>query len=343
MWGGLKRMRSRLGTLVYLVIVVAFTWGLAWTVTASPCQADPRVFTPEDFSGGPTPSAQPRGAKADWARFPLEVRLDKKQYRIGDLMGITITAAQDCYITVYYVSARGQTAVICPSPFSPNHRLWAGRPFVLLDSQGRKMEQTGPAGTEHLQVIASEEPLDLATLHGLKPPPGGVPTSPPPAQAAGKKPASTASHPASARPSPAPTTLSGAKPANRPTPSRPSASPSSGAKPASRPSPAQVSGGDPTVPKPATRPTPARPSTAVAHASTGGAKVGQRPQWNTPPAGHTTVEVSNPNEFVDDVARAIRSRVASRTAELKNGLQPRGGASKAGCYGFASVRYTVTR
>lgn len=106
-----------------------------------------------------------------WAQFNLTISCDKKEYKIGELTDVTITSDRDAYVIVYYVNAQGKTAIVCPSPFCSNNKVRANDAWSLVDNKGRKFRQAGPEGTETLQVVATEQPIDLASLPGLKLPP----------------------------------------------------------------------------------------------------------------------------------------------------------------------------
>ncbi|MBM3463674.1 MAG: DUF4384 domain-containing protein [Armatimonadetes bacterium] len=144
-----------------------------------------KVFTKGAFTKNLTkdlaPQEDPIAEDAPkWAEFDLTVSSNKKSYAIGEAMDITITAERDCYIIVYYVNSQGKTAVVCPSAFSKNNRVEAGHAFPLVDNKGRQLRQAGPEGNETIQVVATEQPLDVAKLPGVKlPPVAGGSTNPP--------------------------------------------------------------------------------------------------------------------------------------------------------------------
>lgn len=127
-----------------------------------------RIMNAESLAKGIGPQEQVVMTNVDrWAPFGLKLELDRTAYRIGDLVRITIRADRDCHILVYYVDSRGKAAVICPSPFSKNNLVRAGKPFRLVDNTGRLLQETGPVGIECLQVVASDTPINVAKLHGI--------------------------------------------------------------------------------------------------------------------------------------------------------------------------------
>lgn len=136
-------------------------------------QAAPRLFDPGAVTQGMTKNIGPQSGPAvqqasHWARFNVTIQTDKQVYKIGDLMRITINANKNCYIMVYYMNSKGETSVICPSAFSSRRKVVAGKPFRLVDNQGRALKQLGPAGTETVQVVATDKPLDVNSLAKLR-------------------------------------------------------------------------------------------------------------------------------------------------------------------------------
>lgn len=170
-------MSSLRVSLLALLSVAALAVSPGWGA-APPTFDDDRMTRIQVRGIGPQVSHVVQGAK-QWAKFRVRLTTDRQAYRIGDLMDIRIQADRDCFVMVYYVSSDGRTSVICPSPFSRRNRVRAGQAFRLLDNGGRKLQQQGRAGTEVLQVVATEKELDLAVL--LKQKQGGAPPAPSPA------------------------------------------------------------------------------------------------------------------------------------------------------------------
>lgn len=175
----------------------------------------PRVFTEKGFTKNIGPQPNPALRNADkWARFNVTIRTDKPVYKIGDLMRITITSERNCYIMVYYVNSRGDTSVICPSAFSSRRQVFAKRPFKLVDNKGQALQQNGPAGSETLQVVATDRPLDVATLSKLGQPIHTTAPAPAPSGNDGDF-DDGASAPPTMQPEPVPTTVGDTTPISR--------------------------------------------------------------------------------------------------------------------------------
>lgn len=156
-----------------------------------------RIFSAKGVPKGVSPDVPRLLQQADrWAVFKLTVGVDKPSYRVGEHMKITLRANRDCYVLVYYIDARGDAAVICPSPFSTLNRVKAGVPFRLVDNAGHLLKQSGPAGSEQLQVVACDRPFNLTRLAGLAlapsaPPTRTTPQRTTPPRTAGTRPTST--------------------------------------------------------------------------------------------------------------------------------------------------------
>lgn len=136
--------------------------------------------------GNMVPQARTIGSQStNWTRFAVKITTDRKRYNVGDLMDLRVRANRDCYIMVYCVGTDGKTSVVCPSAFSPKNRVFANVPFRLRDRKGARLKQYGPSGTETVQVVATDRPIDvkalLAKVAGAsRPPAGNVPTPPDP-------------------------------------------------------------------------------------------------------------------------------------------------------------------
>lgn len=164
-------MSRRMLAIVCLALIVALLGAQVASLAKSPHKI--KVFDKKAFTTNLGKDLVPQEETvaeqaAKWAQFDLTLSSDKKAYRIGEAMDVTVTSDRDCYVIVYYVNAAGKTAIVCPSPFSPDNRVKAHYAWSLLDKRGHKLIQGGPEGTETLQVVATEQPIDLSTLPGLK-------------------------------------------------------------------------------------------------------------------------------------------------------------------------------
>ncbi|MBI3925762.1 MAG: DUF4384 domain-containing protein [Armatimonadetes bacterium] len=93
----------------------------------------------------------------------IQVRLhsERSEYRIGELMTISVLSERSAYLLLYYVDASGQAQLIVPSSYSTHDRVYPAQSLQVRDNRGRLLQQRGPRGTEWMQAVVTREPLDL--------------------------------------------------------------------------------------------------------------------------------------------------------------------------------------
>lgn len=108
-------------------------------------------------------------------QIPVTLRTDQTSYAIGEIMQVEIRASRNCRFLLYYLDSAGAAHLVVPSSFSRHDKLYAGQTLRVVDREGHPLEQNGPAGVEHLQVIVTAEPLPLARFKNLVGSAGEVP------------------------------------------------------------------------------------------------------------------------------------------------------------------------
>lgn len=329
-----KRRVNTLKKFLLSLLLAAWASGAAY---AAPAMVTEKSIDTKNIGAQPALASQANR----WARFPVTLKTNKPVYRIGDEMDVTITAARDCYIVLYYINSKGQTSIICPSPFSSENRVQAGEAFHLRDNAGQLLRQYGPVGKETIQVIATEKPLDMAAFHKIS----GMANKPRPQTAA---PVSTPRPPA---PSPTrPATVQTPKPQANATTSTVVASDEfeTDGPAAPPPPPAKPPAATPPAPKPQPAKPPA-PQAAKPQAA--------KPQASKPPATTAAREeaweeggvipVASSDEFVTDTAKAIQKMIAERASQMSTRYKSIGPNTRFNprdaVYGLSTVTYKVVK
>ncbi|GEM_PF-3487785 len=127
---------------------------------SSPLMAKPYLISPENL-----------GVDASWAQFQVTVTTDNKTYKAGERLVATITAAQDCYILVYYTNEEGYCLIVYPNTYESEDRLKAGKPFMIGNRPSVfSLEVDVQKTRDYLQVIATDEPICTSSLVGIRDP-----------------------------------------------------------------------------------------------------------------------------------------------------------------------------
>ncbi|MEW6754906.1 MAG: caspase family protein [Candidatus Latescibacterota bacterium] len=106
--------------------------------------------------------AGPRGLQR------LEQAPDEKlvRARIGDTVRLSFQAERDCYLTLINVGTTGKITVLFPNQYRPDGFVRGGQVYST-ESPGEmpfRIRAKGPPGRESVKVIATLEPLRLASL-----------------------------------------------------------------------------------------------------------------------------------------------------------------------------------
>ena len=111
---------------------------------------------------GAVPAAADAGQTVAVAEpFGLELATDKLVYAVGEPIGLTVTAAQACQLTVYNVGTSGAVRRVYPNALQPAHLVPAGVP-VRIPGEGAALASVGPAGVEGVLALCTTE--SAATL-----------------------------------------------------------------------------------------------------------------------------------------------------------------------------------
>lgn len=88
------------------------------------------------------------------------------QTRIGELIQFNFRAERDCYLTLLDLGTSGKITVLFPNQYRPDGAIEGGKVYQT-GAKGElpfQIRATGPSGRELVKVIATLEPLDLASL-----------------------------------------------------------------------------------------------------------------------------------------------------------------------------------
>jgi|GEM_PF-2616183 serine/threonine protein kinase len=98
------------------------------------------------------------GEKGD-AEFLLRLWVDKPEFEIGDAISYHFQSDKNCYLTVFNKTSGGELIQIFPNHFNSAPLIQAKREYTV--PEGFELEVTGPAGSENIIALASEEHFDL--------------------------------------------------------------------------------------------------------------------------------------------------------------------------------------
>ncbi|MFW6012982.1 MAG: DUF4384 domain-containing protein, partial [Candidatus Bipolaricaulota bacterium] len=90
----------------------------------------------------------------------VSISTDKSSYSIGDYLRVSIRVSQRAYVYVLNYDTTGDMKLVFPNRYSTQNLIGPGL-YILPDgSYSFKIE--GPAGTEHLQAIATSQRIDVS-------------------------------------------------------------------------------------------------------------------------------------------------------------------------------------
>lgn len=89
----------------------------------------------------------------------LSLASSKPQYRIGEELKLTLYTAKSGYLRVAYISATGEISELLPNQYQ-NGKVKADTEYRIPPRPDKfKLEITGPAGTDSIVAVFSEQPL----------------------------------------------------------------------------------------------------------------------------------------------------------------------------------------
>ncbi|WP_181699755.1 DUF4384 domain-containing protein [Chthonobacter albigriseus] len=110
------------------------------------------------------------GTRAE-ANAGLQVSFDRpsREYGIGEVVGMTLTAERDLYVTIVAVGPDGNVVRLFPNKHQPDGLVRVGAPVSVPDpASGAKLTVAGPVGRELIKVFWSEKPLAIFADLDLK-------------------------------------------------------------------------------------------------------------------------------------------------------------------------------
>ena len=86
-------------------------------------------------------------------------------YNIGDVLSITASVDNDCWLTLLDIGSSGKITVLLPNRYQPDNHVKANTPIHVPAAISSYLIQVGgPPGTETIKALATLEPLDFDEL-----------------------------------------------------------------------------------------------------------------------------------------------------------------------------------
>jgi hypothetical protein len=142
------------------LIFLIFTLFLLTLLVPAAAYSKPYIISPENL-----------GVDTSWAQFSVTIATEKKVYREGERLVATITTNRDCHILVYYTNENGSCLILYPNKYEAKNFIKAGESLTIgKDPKVFALAIDSPKTRDYLQVIATDEPIDVASLEGIKNP-----------------------------------------------------------------------------------------------------------------------------------------------------------------------------
>lgn len=91
-----------------------------------------------------------------------EIWTNNDEYYEGDKITISFRTNKDCFVAIYNIDTRGQVNLIYPTEPGDASHIRGGKIYQLPDQYDNyELNVQGPAGTEYLQIVASNDPFPL--------------------------------------------------------------------------------------------------------------------------------------------------------------------------------------
>ena len=95
-----------------------------------------------------------------FADFNIEVWMDKKEYRIGELVTINIKTSRDCFVTLKNVRSNGKIWELFPNRYNANNFMKANvRHTIPAINDNFGLTIVDPPGREYIKAIATSVPI----------------------------------------------------------------------------------------------------------------------------------------------------------------------------------------
>lgn len=139
-----------------------FAW-LAIDGMSMKAQKSLPVAAPESVassSGEEKPAANVTANSESRQADSLRVSLSAPGYTIGEGMILFVEAQKPMYVTIVHISSTGRISTIFPNGYEADNWLDAGAALrVPAEGAGYEMTVSGPPGTDHIEVLGSNEPM----------------------------------------------------------------------------------------------------------------------------------------------------------------------------------------
>lgn len=124
-------------------------------ITVSLLTSDPFYATKAKFFE----KVQQLGARQD---FTVDLKTDRKTYRIGDLIYFHFRTHRDCYLNLVNITSDGEIRLLFPNRFHPDNFVRAGVWHRIPDERyGFAFEVEPPIGTDRVYAIAGTRPFKV--------------------------------------------------------------------------------------------------------------------------------------------------------------------------------------
>ena len=121
------------------------------TTHPSPPPSSPPASTPAQF---PALGFQPQG------KINVSLETDKKHYKDGDIMTVTVTVDRDCHLRLYNITAENRVLQIFPNKFQKDHFVKARKPVTIGGIEAPyEFSLRAPFGNELIKAVASVRPF----------------------------------------------------------------------------------------------------------------------------------------------------------------------------------------
>lgn len=109
-------------------------------------------------------------------RFKIAAELNQRFFKDGEVMQITLSATDDCYVYIFNLLENGQVLRLLPNRFSEPNQMNANEPLIFPDSRdvakGVRLVAHGlddrPVTQEALYCLAVKEPLEHSALDKIQ-------------------------------------------------------------------------------------------------------------------------------------------------------------------------------
>ncbi len=114
------------------------------------------------YAPAPTNGGGGGGGGVSQQPFSIKVSVAKTQYAVGEKIIISVSATQDCYLTLYDISTIGEVTQIFPNQYATDNFIQGGHTYPIPDQEDNfDFEITGPGGMERVRGVCTIEDVNL--------------------------------------------------------------------------------------------------------------------------------------------------------------------------------------